>query len=600
MGIYLKLSIQSIYFSMKTFFKSFLASLLALIIFTFLGIRIVIGIAATISKDEPKIIASNSVLVIDIAETFQEQSKSDPITEIISKKKGKTPSLSELVNLIRYAKNDSTIKGIYIKCQQNPNGYAASEEIRKAIIDFKSSNKFVIAYGETITQKGYMIGNAANLIYTHPQGGLEWKGFSYESMFLKGLLDKLEIQPQIFYAGKFKSATEPFRFTQMSEANKLQTSVWMGGIYNDFVQNTATSRNSSTDSLKSMADEGKIQTAYDAVKYNLVDGLMYDDQLKKIIAKKVHIIKEDKISFVSVNDYATSVAIRGTGSGKIAVVYADGDIVMGKNQKTAIASDDFRALLQKIRADESIKAVVIRVNSPGGSSLASDIIWREIDLIKKDKPVVVSMGDYAASGGYYIACGADSIFANANTITGSIGVFSVIPNIQGFMKNKLGITFDGVKTGKYADGPSATRPLNATEQRFMQSSVDSVYYAFKTRVAQGRHKSVEYIDSVAQGRVWTGADAIKVGLVDRIGTLNDAIASAAKMAHLKGFTLKSLPESKSFLESFLDDFQNDVKVKAISQEIGADQWQLLQQMKSIRQMMGDPQTRLPIFVVNHP
>jgi len=600
MGIYLKLSIQSIYFSMKSFFKSLLASLLALIIFTFLGILIVIGIAASLSKDEPKTIASNSVLVLDIAETFQEQSKSDPFTEIISKKKGKTPSLSELVNLIHYAKNDSAIKGIYIKCQQNPNGYAASEEIRKAIIDFKTSNKFVIAYGETITQKGYMIGNAANLIYTHPQGGIEWKGFSYESMFLKGLLDKLEIQPQIFYAGKFKSATEPFRFTQMSEANKLQTSVWMGGIYNDFVQNTASARNNSADSLKYIADEGKVQTAYDAVKYNLVDGLMYDDQVKKIIAKKLHNTREDKISFVGVNDYATAVAIRGSGSGKIAVVYADGDIVMGKNQKSSIASDDFRALLQKIRADESIKAVVIRVNSPGGSSLASDIIWREIDLIKKDKPVVVSMGDYAASGGYYIACGADSIFANANTITGSIGVFSVIPNIQGFMKNKLGITFDGVKTGKYADGPSATRPLNATEQRFIQSSVDSVYFAFKSRVAQGRHRSVDYIDSIAQGRVWTGADAIKVGLVDRIGTLNDAIASAAKMAHLKGYSIKSLPESKSFLESLLDDYQNDIKANAISTEIGADQWQLLQQMKSIRQMMGEPQSRLPIFVVNHP
>jgi protease-4 len=265
-----------------------------------------------------------------------------------------------------------------------------------------------------------------------------------------------------------------------------------------------------------------------------------------------------------------------------------------------VASDDYRALLQKIRFDKSIKAVVIRVNSPGGSALASDIIWREIDLIKKEKPVVVSMGDVAASGGYYISCGADSIFADATTITGSIGVFTVIPNVQGFMKNKLGITFDGIKTGKYADVPSATRPLNSIEQQFMQSGVDSIYYGFKSKVAQGRHKSIEYIDSIAQGRVWTGEDALKVGLVDRIGTLKDAIATAAKMAHLKGYGLKKLPESKSFLNTLIEDYEDNVKADVIEKEIGVSQYHLLMQLNSVKQMMGVPQTRMPIFVVNRP
>ena len=571
---------------MKIFFKSFFASLLALVVFTLIGFFLIVGIASAFSTEEPKVVAANSVLVLDLSNEFAEQVQNDPISEIVNKKNGKLPSLSELVHLIAYAKKDDAIKGIYIKCQQNPNGYAASEEIRKALIDFKSSKKFVIAYGETITQKGYMVANVADAIYTHPQGGIEWNGFNYETVFLKGLLDKLEIQPQVFYAGKFKSATEPFRYTQMSEANKLQTNVWLGGLYNQFISNTAASRNLNADSLKYWANEGLIQTAYDASTTGLVDGLMYDDQVKKIISKKLHQDDQKDIAFLSMGDYAGSVAIRGTGSGKVAVIFANGDVVMGKNQQGSIASDDFRVLLQKIRKDDAIDAVVLRVNSPGGSALASDIIWREIDLLKKEKPVVVSMGDLAASGGYYIACGADSIFANAGTITGSIGVFSVIPNVKGLMNNKLGISFDGVKTGQYADMPSTTRPLNATEQRFMQAGVDSIYHAFKSRVAIGRKKSIEYIDSIAQGRVWIGSDAIKIGLVDRIGTLDDAIASAAKMAKLKGYGIKAYPETKSFIESFMEEYKETAKVKAIKEELGSTQFELFKEIKSIQQMMG--------------
>jgi protease-4 len=585
---------------MKIFFKSFFASLLALVVFTLIGFFLIVGIASAFSTEEPKVVAANSVLVLDLSNEFAEQVQNDPISEIVNKKNGKLPSLSELVHLIAYAKKDDAVKGIYIKCQQNPNGYAASEEIRKALIDFKTSKKFVIAYGETITQKGYMVANVADAIYTHPQGGIEWNGFNYETVFLKGLLDKLEIQPQVFYAGKFKSATEPFRYTQMSEANKLQTNVWLGGLYNQFISSTADSRNLNVDSLKYWANEGLIQTAYDASKTGLVDGLMYDDQVKKIISKKLRQDDQKDIAFLSMGDYAGSVAIRGTGSGKVAVIFANGDVVMGKNQQGSIASDDFRVLLQKIRKDDAIDAVVLRINSPGGSALASDIIWREIDLLKKEKPVVVSMGDLAASGGYYIACGADSIFANAGTITGSIGVFSVIPNVKGLMNNKLGISFDGVKTGQYADMPSSTRPLNATEQRFMQAGVDSIYHAFKSRVAIGRKKSIEYIDSIAQGRVWIGADAIKIGLVDRIGTLDDAIASAAKMAKLKGYGIKAYPESKSFIESFMEEYKETAKVKAIKEELGSTQFELFKEIKSIQQMMGAPQTRLPIFVVKQP
>jgi protease IV len=587
-------------FIMKSFFSSFFAALLAIFVFSIGGLMLLIGFAAAFSSDVEVAVPTNAVLVIDLNDNFTEKEVSDPFTELMNPGTGKIPSLTSVIGLIQHAKKDSNIKGIYIKCQQNSNGYASSEELRKALVDFKKSNKFIFAYGETISQKGYWVGNVANQIYTHPQGGLEFSGFSLETVFLKGMLDKLDVQMQVFYAGKFKSATEPFRYTKMSDANKQQTGVWLNGLYDHFINSVASARQIAPEKLKAMANEAKIQSAQDALSNGLVDGLIYDDQLKKMIAKKLKGVKENDIPFVSVKDYAKSVPLRGSGAGKIAVVYADGDIVMGKGVKGSIASDDFRMLLQKIRADESIDALVLRVNSPGGSALASDIIWREIELIKGKIPVVVSMGDVAASGGYYIASGADSIYADANTITGSIGVFTVIPNISGFMNNKLGISFDGVKTAPYADAPSATRPLNTMEQKMLQSGVDSIYHTFKSRVAKGRKKSMDYVDSIAQGRVWLGSDAISVGLVDRIGTLNDALASAAKMAKLKGYSIKQYPESKSFIEDLIEDYKDYVKVKSIESEIGASQWQIFQNLKTVQQMVGAPQARMPIFVVKQP
>lgn len=585
---------------MKSFFSSFFAALLAIVVFSIGGLMLLIGFASAFSSDVEVTVPTNAVLVIDLNDNFTEKEVSDPFTELMNPGTGKIPSLTAVIGLIQHAKKDSNIKGIYIKCQQNSNGYASSEELRKALVDFKKSNKFIFAYGETISQKGYWVGNVANQIYTHPQGGLEFSGFSLETVFLKGMLDKLDVEMQVFYAGKFKSATEPFRYTKMSDANKQQTGVWLNGLYDHFINSVASARQIAPEKLKQMANEAKIKSAQDALSNGLVDGLIYDDQLKKIIAKKLKGVKENDIPFVSMKEYAKSVPLRGTGAGKIAVVYADGDIVMGKGVKGSIASDDFRMLLQKIRADESIDALVLRVNSPGGSALASDIIWREIELIKGKMPVIVSMGDVAASGGYYIASGADSIYADANTITGSIGVFTVIPNISGFMNNKLGISFDGVKTAPYADAPSATRPLNTMEQKMLQSGVDSIYHTFKSRVAKGRKKSMDYVDSIAQGRVWLGSDAINVGLVDRIGTLNDALASAAKMAKLKGYNIKQYPESKSFIEDLIEDYKDYVKVKSIESEIGASQWQIFQNLKTVQQMVGAPQARMPIFVVKQP
>lgn len=347
-----------------------------------------------------------------------------------------------------------------------------------------------------------------------------------------------------------------------------------------------------------LAVNGSVQTAHDALQLGLVDGLKYDDQVKNAILRKLHAAKdEQKINFVKLTDYARAVEFKKTGSdGRIAIVYAAGDIVDGKGESDQVSSDEFRNLIRKLRLDNDIKAIVFRVNSPGGSSLASDVIWREITLARKEKPVVVSMGDVAASGGYYISCNADSVFANANTITGSIGVFSIVPNFESFFRNKLGVTFDRVKTAPFADMGSGDRPLNETEKRFVQSAVDSIYHTFKTRVSEGRKKDMVYIDSIAQGRVWTGTRASQIGLVDRVGTMQDAVDCAARMAKLKDYRTREYPEKKGFLEQLMSNYKKSVSKDLIKEEIGAEEWKVLQQVKQVRQMIGIPQARMPFTV----
>ena len=584
---------------MRSFFKSFFATLLAMVVFTILGVFIIIGIVASAASSDKPDIGVKGVLFLDLSSAFKEQSVDNPLALFTSGEAVDAPSLYDVIRMIQHAKSDSAIKGIYIACSNNANGYAASEELRKAIVDFKRSKKFVLAYGETISQKGYYIGSAANKIYCHPQGGLEFDGFSSNMMYLKGLLDKLEIQPQIFYAGKFKSATEPLRATQMSDANRLQTSVWMGDLYAHFLQSIAVTRQLDSAKLRQLAVAGAIQTAHDAVANELLDGLKYDDELKAEINRRLLNEANAKINFVHFSDYAKATNFKQDGNKKIAVVYAAGDIVGGKGDNESVGSDAFRALLQKLRLDDDIKAIVFRVNSPGGSSLASDVIWREISLTKKIKPVIVSMGDVAASGGYYIACNADSVFANANTITGSIGVFSIIPNFQSFFKNKLGISFDGVKTAPYADMGGTDRPLNETEKRFVQNSVDSIYYTFKSRVADGRKKNIDYVDSIAQGRVWTGTRGMGIGLVDRIGTMQDAIDCAVKMAKLSSYRIKEYPEKKNMIEELLENYKKSVKTNLIKEEIGEKEYKMLQQVKQLKKTIGEPQSRLPFMIDTH-
>ncbi len=582
---------------MKGFFKTFFASLLALIVFTIIGVFILIGVIVSAASSDKPVVGSRAVLVLDLSNKFKEQAVDNPLGALINEADNDVPSLYDMVRLLKHAQSDSSVRGIYMLCGNNNNGFAASEELRKAVLSFKATGKFVLAYGEAISQKGYYVANTADKLYCHPEGGVDWGGFSSNLMFLKGMLDKLEIQPQIFYAGKFKSATEPLRETQMTDANRLQTAVWLGDLYNRFLEAAATTRNLDTAQLRNLALTGAIQTAHDALANRLVDGLKYDDQVKKELQGWLHLEERDKINFVNFGDYAKAVSYKSSlGEDKIAVIYADGDIVSGNGDNGQVGSDAFRTLIRKVRLDKSIKALVFRVNSPGGSSLASDVIWREISLTRKEKPVIVSMGDVAASGGYYIACSADSVFANANTITGSIGVFSIVPNFQSFFKNKLGITFDAVRTAPYADMGNSDRPLNETEKRFFQSNTDSIYHTFKTRVANGRKKNIVYIDSIAQGRVWTGKRAIDVGLVDRIGTMQDAMNCAVRMAKLKEYGVKEYPEKKNIVEQLLSNYKKSIKNNLIKEEIGESQMRLIKELKQVKEMIGIPQTRMPFMV----
>lgn len=585
---------------MKSFFKIFIASLLALIVFTILGVMVLIGLAASASSSDKPVIGTDAVLVLDLSKPYKETVQENPFASLTTDGDFEIPSLFEMVRLIEHAKKDANVKGIYILASSNANGFAASEEIRKALLDFRKSKKFVVAYGETITQKGYSVANVAQKIFVHPQGGLEWAGFSSNLLFLKGMLDKLEIKPQIFYAGKFKSATEPLRETQMTDANRLQTSVWLGDLYNQFLYQTAAARNLDTALIRSLAVEGKIQTAADAVKYNLIDGLKYDDQVKNEITGRLNLAVNSKINFIYFGEYAKSVTLNeSAASEKIAIIYASGDIISGTGTDEQVASDDYKDLIRKARLDKSVKAIVLRVNSPGGSALASDVIWREVSLAKKEKPVIVSMGDVAASGGYYIACNANKVFANASTITGSIGVFSIVPNIESFLKNKIGITTDRVRTGPFADMGSMDRALTEPEKKFFQASTDSIYNTFKSRVSEGRKRNMEYVDSIAQGRVWTGTRGMSVGLVDEIGTLSDAIKAAASMAKITTYRLKEYPEKKNILEQLFNNYKRTVSMRLIESELGADQLRMMQQVKKVKAMVGVPQTALPYTITVH-
>ncbi|HVK97849.1 MAG TPA: signal peptide peptidase SppA [Flavisolibacter sp.] len=583
---------------MRSFFKIFFASLLSLIIFALLFFFIIAAIIGGLaSKSKPEL-APNSVLVLDLSKTYAENAQASPMNVVSGD--GDEPNLHTLIQLIHHAKTDDNIAGIYIQANGNANGFGASNEIRQALIDFKRSKKFVIAYGDVLSQQSYFVASAADKVYLNPQGYMEWQGLSVTIPFIKGTLDKLEIQPQIFYAGKFKSATEPLRATQMSPENKLQTTIWLSSLYSHMLQSVSQSRKIDTATLHNLATTVAIQTPADAVSAKLIDGTRYDDQVRSEMKRIMKLGKYDKLNFVPTATYNDAVSVVKTGKDRIALIIAEGTIVDGEGSNENIGAEKYRAIIRKARLDKNVKAIVLRVNSGGGSAMASEIIWRELHLarVEDKKPVIVSFGDVAASGGYYIACGADSIFANPNTLTGSIGVFGIIPNMQSFFNNKLGVTFDEVKTAPYADAGNVVKPLNEKEKELVQNSINRIYLQFKQRVSEGRKKDLNYIEEVAQGRVWSGEDALKAGLVDRLANLDDAIAAAARMAKLTDYGVKQYPESEGWLKNLLNQKKKE-PAALIKEQIGVEHYKTFQQVMQIKEMTNSIQARLPFEIILH-
>lgn len=585
---------------MKGFLKVFFASLLALIVFCGVLVLILAGVIGHLMRSEENItVHTNSILVMNLNTPVREQPYLNPLNAVFKEESFKIQGLHQLIRGINKAKSDPAIRGIYLKLNGDPNGYATNEAFHRALLQFKQSGKFIIAYGHVISQKDYYLASTADKIFLNPEGALDFSGFSMKMMFFKGAMDKLGIEAQVFFDGKYKSATEPFRTTEMTAANKLQTTAYLNSLYHHFLSGIGGERHIDTALLFEYANKGLVQSANDALEYGLVDGLKYQDEVMKLLHRKTGISFGEELDFISLADYAASKQlINIKDDDKIAVLYAQGDIIdedRGGDAMPHISAEKYVALFKSLREDSSIKAVVFRVNSPGGSALASDRIWRALMLTKQIKPVVVSMGDYAASGGYYISCAADSIFTEANTLTGSIGVFGIIPNLQSFLKNKIGITFDGVKTARYADMGSPFRPLTAAERKLIQNGVDRVYQTFKEKVGKGRKLPEAVVDSIAQGRVWSGADAVKTGLADRIGGLPAAIACAGRMAGLADYGLEEFPKPGLSYEQMLHHLSGNFQTEIVRQKLGKF-FPMYQQLEKLSDPSGKVMARLPFII----
>lgn len=586
---------------MKQFFKYVLATVVGVVLSSILLFLIFFGIMAaivsSIGSDKEFVVKDNSVLKISLAYPIEERTSKNPFeggfnfANLSSDRLG----LNDILARIKMAKEDDKIKGIYLDMSMVPSSFATLEEIRDALLDFKSSDKFILAYSEIYSQPAYYLASTADSVFLNPEGILDFRGFASQSMFFKGTLEKLGIEAQVIKVGTYKSAVEPFILDKMSEPNRLQVSSFLGSIYDHYLKGISNSRNIPVDSLRTIADELRVRSAEDAVAVKLMDGLKYKDEIISDLKKRLNVKEDKEINLVTIEKYSNPDARSKTNpKDRIAVVYASGEIVSGEGSDSQIGSEKISRAIRKVREDEKVKAVVLRVNSPGGSALASDVIWREVKLTKEVKPIIVSMGDLAASGGYYIACAADSIFAQPNTITGSIGVFAVIPNLQNFFGNKLGITFDEVKTGKYSDLGNVSRPLTTDETGILQQQVDQIYFTFTKKVADGRNKDRSYIDSIGQGRVWTGEQALGLGLVDRLGSIENAIQSAAKMANIEEYRLVNYPALSDPIQSFLGNTSNNISVWFMKREM-ADAYPYYKQAKQIIEQTG-VQARIPYTI----
>ena len=577
---------------MKEFFKFMLASILGIMIAGVLLLLIAIGIiSAMVSvSEEPAVVSANSMLMLKFDYDIVDRAKSNPLEGLaFGMFEGeKTVGLNDLLDCIRKAKTDDNIKGIYLNPTDILAGMATVEEIRAALKDFKTSGKFVYAYGEYLSQKAYYLVTVADSLVMNPQGSVDFRGLGGERSFYKKGLEKLGIEVQIVRHGKFKAAVEPFLLDKMSDENRLQTETYLKSIWHEMLMDISASRKLSFDELNDVADMvATFRKADFAQEKKLVDRLKYKDQVIGDLKKLTGTEEKDDIKAIDIHKYIKvpeQIVKKTLARKKIAVIYASGSIDANVSGD-GIKSEELSKTIREARRDSSIKAIVLRINSPGGSAYGSEVIWREVKLAAEAKPVIASMGDVAASGGYYIACAADTILADRTTITGSIGIFGIIPNVQKLMTDKLGITQDVVTTNEHSDMLSLTRPMSAFERNLMQERIEDGYQTFITRVGEGRRMNVSAVDSIGQGRVWAATNAKEIKLIDSYGGLTEAIALAKKMAKLDNYRIVNLPKQKDTFEELMKGFSGSAKASFMKEELG-ESYKYYQQLHNIISQKG--------------
>ena len=583
---------------MKAFFKfvfaSCLGTILALVAIIFLfGI---FGAAIGGMSGGSEKISSNSVLTLDFEDVIPEKTNNVPINPYEFKTR-KVIGLRDIIRSIDAAAGDDKVKGILVKSEDMNIGFATSYTIRQALERFKESDKFVISYGRYFSEGAYHMASVADEVYMNPLGMVLFDGFAAQIPFYKDMLDRIGVKMNVYYAGQFKSATEPVRRNDMSDQNRLQVKEYLNGLYDVFLDDISKSRDLTRNQLLKIANNLSVRSAKDAVQYKLIDGLKYGDEIETLLKEKLGLEEKEKIKYVGINKYFEQKTFAKEYSAKdqIVIIYAEGTIVDGEGENGSVGGDKYVKLIRKIRKKDEVKAIVLRINSPGGSAIASDMIWRELKMAKEDGiKIVVSMGDYAASGGYYIACMADSIFAEANTLTGSIGVFKTLPNMDVLFNKHLGIHWDSVKTTRHANGINTFFPTDPEIAAFLQEDTDNFYEVFLDRVGEGRGMSRDETHEIAQGRVWTGAKASNIGLVDKIGNLEDALRSAATMAGLDKYKIKEYPIVKEPIEQLIDEILNSNKDACI-RRILENEFPQVKYINDVRQMKG-VQARLPFVL----
>jgi len=576
----------------------FLRNLLASIFGTFIALGILfilfILIISAVGESEKVTVKQNSVLEIGLETLVKDYApkSDDPFEEMLGLSDEKL-SLEKILNAIENAKDDAKIKGISIRSLGVNAGMSQVQAIRKKLVDFKESGKFVNAYADIYDQKTYYLSSVADSIFINPIGALDFKGLSTEVLFFKDFEDKTGVKMEVVRHGKYKSTVEPYLYNKMSDDNRNQITSFLKSIWNEMLIDISNSRNITIEKLNTIADNLLGRTPELAIENSLVDEVLYYDEYTNKLKLASGLSVDDKLNTISIADYISTGKGRliSTAPNKIAIIYAQGTIMYGEGNEDIIGQELMINSLRKARKAKGVKAIVLRVNSPGGSALASDLIWREIELTKQEIPLVVSMGDVAASGGYYIACNADRIFAQPTTITGSIGVFGMLPNISK-LSDKIGVNAEQVKTNKGADY-SLFEPMTDEFRAVTKEGVEQVYTTFLQRVATGRNMSIEAVDSIAQGRVWSGVEALENGLVDELGTLEDAVAYAAELAEVTDYKVRNFPNYKFDLEDKLNKFPfMQSKEKLLIKEIGLENYKLFQTLKHFSEMKGI-QARMP-------